>query len=172
MTNPARSGRLALSLGAAVLLLPSVATAKVAKPQVPDTPQVKILGFTTFPRLGIPAIQAKPGKTITQCYEYGNGQRDVNVVWQGWGIAKGTKMGIALWGGPYSTGFTTEPTNADTMKAGFAWSHKKKDKVRSPYGYSFASGPFGPQSIDGTWTAKILIKGKVVARRKVTIACA
>lgn len=162
---------LALVAGATMLLLPSAALAK-AKPKVPSTPQVKILGFTTFTRLGIPAIQAKPGKTITECYEGYNGQREVNFVWQGWGIAKGTKMGIALWGGPPSAGSSVEPSNADTMKDnGFKWTHKKAEKVQTPYGFSFAGGPFGPQSIDGEWTAKVLIAGKVAVKRKVTIAC-
>lgn len=161
---------LAFAAGAVLLASPSAAFAK--KPKVPSKPQVKILGFTTFVRLGIPAIQAKPGKTITDCYDGYNGQREVNFVWQGWGIAKGTKMGIALWGGPPSAGSPTEPTNADTMKNnGFKWSHKKAEKVQSPYGYTFAGGPFGPVNIDGDWTAKLLIDGKVVAKRKVTIAC-
>jgi hypothetical protein len=162
----------ALAVALAATLAPALATAK-SKPKVPRTPQVKIVGFSTYPRLGIPPIQAKPGKTITACQDGYNGQREVNVVWQGWGIPKGTKMGIALWGGPYDTGMTAEPTDADTMKTnGFKWSHRKQDKVQSPYGFTFAGGPYGPQDIDGTWTAKVLIKGKVVARKQVTIACA
>ncbi len=163
---------LATLAGAAALLVPSAASAKPKQPQAPDKPQVRILGFTTYVRLGIPALQAKPGKTITDCYDGYNGQREVNFVWQGWGIPKGTKMGIALWGGSYQTGYTGEPTDADTMKNnGFTWTHKKSQKVQLPYGYTFAGGPYGPVSIDGTWTAKILIKGKVVVRKKVTIAC-
>lgn len=168
--NLRRRSLLALLAGAAVLLAPVAASA--AKPRTPRTPQVRILGFSTFPRVGVPAIQAKPGKTLTACYDGYNGQREVNVVWQGWGIPRRTKMGIAMWGGGPSSPFQAEPTNEDTMKSGFRWSHKKAEKVRDAYGYSFAGGPFGPQSIDGVWTAKILINGKVVARKKVTIACA
>jgi hypothetical protein len=55
---------------------------------------------------------------------------------------------------------------------GFKWTHKKTEKVQVPYGYSFAGGPFGPVNIDGTWTVKILIDGRVVARKQVTIGCA
>ncbi|MGB2696110.1 MAG: hypothetical protein WBD55_13115 [Dehalococcoidia bacterium] len=164
--------RLSLLVCALALVVPSAATAKAKRPKTPEKPQVKILGFTTYVRVGIPAIQAKPGKTITQCYEGYNGQREVNVVWQGWGIPKGTKMGIALWGGPPSAGSPTEPSDADTMKNnGFKWSHKKSEKVQVPYGYTFAGGPFGPQQIDGDWFVKVLIKGKAVVRKKVTIAC-
>ena len=39
------------------------------------------------------------------------------------------------------------------------------------YGFSFAKGPFGPQDINGVWNAKVLVKGKVVRRGKVTVAC-
>jgi hypothetical protein len=176
MRNPTRiaSTLLAFAAGATMLVIPSAALARAPKkPKVPGAPQVKILGFTTFVRVGIPQIQAKPGKTITDCYDGYNGQREVNVVWQGWGISKGTKMGIALWGGGYSTGSSAEPSDADTMKNnGFKWTHKKTEKVQVPYGYTFAGGPFGPLNIDGTWTTKILIDGKVVVKRKVTIACA
>ena len=71
------------------------------------------------------------------------------------------------------SGSSVEPSNADTMKDnGFKWTHKKAEKVQTPYGFSFAGGPFGPLSIDGEWTAKVLIAGKVAVKRKVTIACA
>jgi hypothetical protein len=165
-----RPQRLALALAGATLLAPAAATA--ARPRVPSRPQVRILGFSTFPRVGIPAIQAKPGRVLTQCYDGYNGQREVNVVWQGWGIPRGTKMAVALWGGPISTGSQTEPSDADAMRAGFTWRRRKAEKVQMPYGFSFAGGPFGPLSIDGVWTAKVLIKGRVLARKQVTIACA
>lgn len=172
--NPTRIAPtlLALAAGATMLLLPGAAFA-AAKPKVPSKPQVKVLGFTTFVRVGIPQIQAKPGKTITECYDGYNGQREVNAVWQGFGISKGTKMGVALWGGSSpQTGSQVEPSNADTMKDnGFKWTHKKAEKVQVPYGFTFAGGPFGPVNIDGDWTLKVLIDGKVVAKRKVTIAC-
>ena len=80
-----------------------------------------------------------------------------------------------MWGGSQYTGSQTEPTDADTMLAdrgGFRWTHKKAEKVQVPYGYTFAGGPFGPLPIDGTWTVKILINGRVVVRKSVTIACA
>jgi hypothetical protein len=136
--------RLSLLVASATAVLVPSAAAK--KPKVPSKPQVKILGFSTFPRLGIPAIQAKPGKTLTACYDGYSGQREVNFVWQGWGIPKGTKMGLALWGGGSSSPEPSEPSNADVMKDGFTWSHKKKEKVQSSYGFTFAGGPYGPQT--------------------------
>lgn len=131
-----------------------------------------MLGFSTFPRVGVLAIQARPGRALTQCYDGYNGQRELNVVWQGWGIPRGTRVAVALWGGPISTGVPNEPTDAETARAGFTWRRKKEEKVQLPYGYTFAGGPFGPVSIDGTWTAKLLVKGRVLARRSVTVACA
>jgi hypothetical protein len=163
--------RLALAFAAAAALaVPAVASAASAR--VPSRPQVRILGFSTFPRLGVPQIQARPGRVLSACYDGYNGQREVNVVWQGWGIPRGTRVGVALWGGPISGGFASEPSDADTMRAGFTWRRRKAEKVQTPYGYTFAGGPFGPQGIDGTWTAKVLLKGRVLARRQVTIACA
>lgn len=166
--------RLALvaAAGAALAVVPAAASATRAR--VPSRPQVKVVGFSTFPRVGIPQLQARPGRTITQCYDGYNGQREVNVVWQGWGIPKGTKMGLAFWGGSYNLGSATETSDADAMRpgtGGFKWTHKKAEKVQVPYGYTFAGGPFGPLNIDGTWTVKILIDGRVVVRKQVTIAC-
>jgi hypothetical protein len=169
-----RLPRLALVAVAGAALLVAPAAAGAARARVPSRPQVKVLGFSTFVRVGIPQIQARPGRTLTQCYDGYNGQREVNVVWQGWGIPKGTKMGLAFWGGSYDLGTNLETSDADAMRpgtGGFTWRRKKTDKVQLPYGYTFAGGPFGPLNIDGTWTVKILIKGRVVVRRQVTIAC-
>jgi hypothetical protein len=163
---------LALAAGA-TLLAPAAASAK--RIRVPSRPQVKIVGFSTFPRVGIPQVQARAGRTLTDCYDGYNGQREVNVVWQGFGIPKGTRMGLAFWGGGYTLGSSAETPDADAMRrgtGGFTWTHKKTEKVQSPYGYTFAGGPFGPLSIDGAWTVKILIDGRVVVRKQVTIACA
>lgn len=169
-----RFPRAALTVAAgALLLVPAAASAKSVR--APDRPQVKIVGFSTYPRVGVPQVQARPGRTLTACYDGYNGQREVNVVWQGFGIPKGTKMGIALWGGSQYTGSQTELSDADAMRrenGGFSWRYKKAQKIQLPYGYTFAGGPFGPLPIDGTWTVKILIKGRVVVRRQVTIACA
>jgi hypothetical protein len=169
-----RLPRLALvaAAGAALLVAPAAASAKRAR--VPSRPQVKVVGFSTFPRVGIPQIQARPGRTLTACYDGYNGQREVNVVWQGWGIPKGTRMGLAFWGGSYNLGTNVETPDADAMRpgtGGFKWTHKKAEKVQVPYGYTFAGGPFGPLSIDGTWNVKILIAGRVVVRKQVTVAC-
>lgn len=168
-----RLPRTALALAAgATLLAPAVASAKSVR--VPSRPQVKVVGFTTFTRLGIPSIQARPGRTIAACYDGYNGTREVNVVWQGFGIPRGTKMGLAFWGGSSYTGSQTETSDADAMRrgsGGFTWTHKRAEKVQVPYGYSFAGGPFGPLPIDGTWTVKILIAGRVVVKKSVTIAC-
>jgi hypothetical protein len=168
-----RLPRTALALAAgATLLAPAVAGAKSVR--VPSRPQVKIVGFSTFTRLGIPQIQARPGRTITECQDGYNGTREVNVVWQGFGIPRGTKMGLAMWGGSSYTGSQTETSDVDAMKrgsGGFTWTHKKSEKVQVPYGYSFAGGPFGPLPIDGAWFVKILIAGRVVVKKQVTIAC-
>ncbi len=148
------------------------AVAKLAKAKKPAGPRVKILGFSTFPRVGIPSIQAKPGKKITQCYNGYGGQREINAVWQGKGIAKRTKMGVALWGGGFNSPFQSEPSNEDVMKDnGFKWKYRASKVHQEAYGFSFAGGPFGPQSIDGTWTFKVLLKGKVAARKKVVVEC-
>lgn len=168
-----RLPRLALVAAAGALLV-APAAASATRPRVPGRPQVKVLGFSTFPRLGIPPIQARPGRTLTQCYDGYNGQREMNVVWQGWGIPKGTRMGLAFWGGGATLGTNLETSDADAMRpgtGGFAWRHKKAEKVQAPYGYTFAGGPFGPVNLDGTWTVKILIKGRVVVRKQVTVAC-
>jgi hypothetical protein len=162
--------RSAAALAAVAALALAPATAGARHVSVPRRPQVKVLGFTTFPRVGVPPVQARPGRTLSDCYDGYNGQREVNVVWQGFGIPKGTKMGIALWGGPPDLALA-EPSDADTMRAGFAWTHKRSQKVQLPYGYTFGDTGFGPQSVDGTWTVKILVKGRVAVRRQVTIAC-
>ncbi len=168
-----RLPRTALALAAgATLLAPAAAGAKSVR--VPSRPQVKIVGFSTFTRVGIPQIQARPGGTITACYDGYQGTREVNVVWQGFGIPRGTKMGLAFWGGSYNLGSSAETSDADAMKrgsGGFTWTHKRADKVQVPYGYSFAGGPFGPLDIDGTWFVKILIAGRVVVKKQVTVAC-
>lgn len=166
---------LALALAAGATLLAPTVAASAKRVRVPSRPQVKIVGFSTFTRVGIPQIQARAGRTITACYDGYNGQREVNVVWQGFGIPKGTKMGLAFWGGGYNLGSNVETSDADAMRrgtGGFTWTHKKADKVQVPYGYSFAGGPFGPLNIDGAWTVKILIDGRVVVKKQVTIACA
>jgi hypothetical protein len=161
-----------IAAAAALLVAPAAASAKRAR--VPSRPQVKIVGFSTFPRVGVPPIQARPGRTLTACYDGYNGQREVNVVWQGFGIPKGTKMGLSLWGGSSSAGSQAEIPDADAMRrgsGGFTWTHKKAEKVQVPYGYTFAGGPFGPVDIDGAWSVKILIAGRVVVRKQVTVAC-
>ncbi|MDO8211618.1 hypothetical protein [Conexibacter sp. CPCC 206217] len=134
--------------------------------------QVRILGFTTFTRIGIPQVQAKPGRTITDCYTRGDGEREVNVVYSGRGIAKGTKVGVALWGGEPRGGYDVEPAVAEIMRSAFKWPVRAEQSRTLAYGYLFATGPFGPVRIDGRWTASIVVAGRVVVRKSVTIACA
>ena len=57
------------------------------------------------------------------------------------------------------------------MKSALKWPVNEKKSFNSRYGFSFAKGPFGPQQINGVWNAKVVIKQKVVARGKVTVAC-
>ena len=131
--------------------------------------KVTVLGWTT--QAGSTTAQVKNNGTIDTCLDMGNGQRSLYVIYKGKGIKKNIKVGVGVWGGPPNAGFATEPTDADVMKGAFKWPVNEKKSFTSRYGYSFATGPFGPQQITGVWNAKILIKKKVVARGKVTIAC-
>ena len=144
----------------AAALLPAAAQAKV---------RVSVLGWTTAPIGTTP--QVKNNGTIEQCLDMGNGQRSLYVIYRGRGIARRTKVGVGVWGGPMQTGFTAEPTDADVIKAAFRWPVSAKKTAIQPYGFSFAKGPFGPQQITGEWRAKITVGKKVVARGKVTVAC-
>ena len=152
----------AASLVAAGLLLGPIAGAEAKI-------KVSVLGWTT--QAGSTTPQVKNGKTIDNCLDMGNGQRSLYVIYKGKGIKKNIKVGVGVWGGPPNAGFTTEPTDGDVMKSAFKWPVNEKKSFVSQYGYSFAQGPFGPQQINGVWNAKILIKKKVVATGKVTIAC-
>jgi hypothetical protein len=130
---------------------------------------VKIVGWTTQP--GANAPQVKDGGTIRQCLDTGGGQRSLYVIYRGKGIAKKTRVGAAVWGGPAQAGFSAEPANADVDKAGFKWPVGSRKSYTTRYGFSFAKGPFGPQNINGAWNAKVLVKGKVARRGSVTVAC-
>lgn len=152
---------LAVALLAGAFVLP--ATAAEAKVRV------SVLGWSTAPAASTP--QVKNGEAIEQCLDAGNGQRSIRVIFRGRGIAKRTKVGVGLWGGPPSAGFAAEPTDADVLKTAFRWPVGETKTSIQPYGYSFAKGPFGPIQINGEWQVKILVKQKVVARGKVTIAC-
>ena len=131
--------------------------------------KVSVLGWTTQ-ALGT-SPQAKNDATIDTCLDTGNGQRSLYVVYKGKGVKKGIKVGVGVWGGPPNAGFEAEPSNADVMKTASKWPVNEKKSFTTRYGFSFAKGPFGPQQINGVWNAKIVIKQKVVARGKVTIAC-
>ncbi len=144
----------------AVLLPAGAAQAKV---------RVSVLGWTTAPAGTTP--QVKNNGTIDQCLDMGNGQRSLYVVYRGRGIAKRAKVGVGVWGGPARAGFTTEPTDADVIKAAFRWPVGERKTLIQPYGFSFAAGPFGPQQISGEWQAKVTVGKKVAARGKVTVAC-
>lgn len=157
VTRPA----LCLAVLAACLLGP------VAGAQAKIT--VSVLGWTT--QGGSFTPQVKNNKTIDTCLDMGNGQRSLYVVYKGKGIKKNIKVGVGVWGGPPSAGFATEPSNADVMKSAFKWPVNEKKSFTTRYGFSFAKGPFGPQQIGGVWNAKVVIKQKVVATGKVTIAC-
>ena len=152
---------LAATLLAGALVLP--ATAAQAKVRV------SILGWSTAPAASTP--QVKNNGTIDQCLDAGNGQRSIRAIFRGRGIAKRTKVGVGLWGGPPSAGFAAEPTDADVLKTAFRWPVGETKTSIQPYGYSFAQGPFGPIRINGEWQVKILVKQKVVAGGKVTVAC-
>lgn len=147
-------------LAVAVLAIPATADAK---------PKVKVLGWTT--QAGSSAPQVRNKKTITQCLDMGTGQRTLNAIVTGKGISKGTKVGIGIWGGPVNAGFSEEPSDADVKKSGFKWPVDSTEGYSTSYGFSFAAGPFGPINIDGAWHAKVLVKGKQVAKGQVTVAC-
>jgi hypothetical protein len=148
-------------LVAGALVLPvTAAQAKV---------RVSILGWSTAPAASAP--QVRDNGTIEQCLDAGNGQRSIRVIFRGRGIAKRTKVGVGLWGGPPRAGFASEPADADVLKTAFRWPVGETKTSIQPYGYSFAQGPFGPIQINGEWQVKVLVKQKVVARGKVTIVC-
>lgn len=132
-------------------------------------PKVKVLGWTT--QAGSSAPQVRNKRTIDQCLDSGLGQRTLHAIVTGKKIAKGTKVGIGIWGGPPSAGFSEEPTDAEVKKAAFKWPVDSSESYSTSYGFSFASGPFGPINIDGEWHAKVLLKGKQVAKGEVTVAC-
>ena len=156
-----RTPRLVVSTAAALALLPVAgAQAKL---------KVSILGWTT--QGGGATRQVKDGETIKQCLDTGNGQRSLYVIYRGKGITKGTKVGVGVWGGSPRTGFAEEPSTADVVKKAFRWPVGPSKSSTQPSGFSFAMGPFGPIDINGAWQAKVIVKGKVVARGKVTVAC-
>lgn len=147
-------------LAIAALAVPATADAK---------PQVKVLGWTTQAGSNSPQVRNK--KTITQCLDMGTGQRTLHAVFSGKKISKNTKVGIGIWGGPPNAGFSEEPSDADVKKTAFKWPVDANESYAASYGFSFAAGPFGPINIDGDWHAKILVKGKQVAKGSVTVAC-
>jgi hypothetical protein len=155
-----RQCTIAAALLAAALLAPAAAEAKI---------KVSVLGWTT--QGGSYSPQVANDKTIDTCLDMGNGQRSLYVIYKGKGIPKNVKVGVGVWGGPPNAGFATEPTDADVIKNAFKWPVGEKKSLTQRYGFSFAKGPFGPQQINGTWNAKIIIKKKVVARATITVAC-
>ncbi len=166
MTTSIRAASIAaLAAALAAATLPAAALA------VPR-PQVRILGFTTYTRIGIPQVQAKPGATIRECFTRGDGEREMNVVYSGRGISKGTKVGVALWGPPRN-GWApeAEPTVAEIMRSAFRWPVPAGRSKTLAWGYLFAKGPFGPAQIDGRWSASVVVAGRVVVRKSVTVAC-
>jgi hypothetical protein len=148
-------------LAIAALAIP--ATAAEAKPKV------KVLGWTT--QAGASAPQVRNKETIDQCLDMGTGQRTLNAIVTGKKIDKGTKVGIGIWGGPVNAGFSEEPSDATVKKSAFKWPVDSTEAYSTSYGFSFAAGPFGPINIDGEWHAKVLVKGKQVAKGSVTVAC-
>jgi hypothetical protein len=153
--------RLRVALVAALLLLP-VASAQAK-------PKVKALGWTTQAGSNSPQVRNK--ETIDQCFDMGTGQRTLTFIFSGTKIAKGTKVGVGVWGGPTNAGYSAEPTDADVKQSAFKWPVDTRESYAASYGYSFAAGPFGPINIDGEWHAKVLIKGRQVTKGQVTVAC-
>lgn len=161
--------RSVIACGAAALL--SLAVLPVAAAAA-ARPRVRILGFTTQVPLGVPQVQGKPGTTVTDCGLRGGGMRDLYVIYSGTGIAKGTKVGAALWGPPRNpAGVEAEPPVAETMRTAYRWPVRAEQTKRQVWGYGFAQGPFGPAVIDGRWTASVVVAGRTVVRKSITIAC-
>jgi hypothetical protein len=150
----------AWTLVVVALAIPATADAK---------PKLKVLGWTT--QAGATAPQVRNNQTINQCLDMGTGQRTLTMIFGGKGIKKDTKVGVGVWGGPPAAGFSEEPTTAAIKQNAFAWPVGPTENYQTAYGYSFAAGPFGPINIDGVWRAKILVKGKQVAKGQVTVAC-
>lgn len=164
--SPFRTGVPLALVAVAVLTTPPVASAATTGPRV------AILGFTTAPRLGVPTVQAKPGKTITQCFTRPPDNRDFSFVWQAKGISRSSRVGVAIWGGPPSGGFAARPKIADVAKTATRWGKGPLTKVfRQVYGFSFGPTGFGPQRLDGPWSAMVVVNGKSAAFASVTVAC-
>ena len=130
---------------------------------------VGITGWTTQAAGSSP--QVKNSKTIDQCLDTGNGQRSLYAIVKGKGIPKKDEGRDRRLGRPRNAGMDTEPADADVAKTAFKWPVATKKSYTTQYGFSFAMGPFGPQDINGVWNVKVLVKGKVVRRGKVTVAC-
>lgn len=156
-----RRGTALLAIAALAIL--GTASAAEAKPKV------KVLGWTT--QAGSSAPQVRNKQTINQCLDMSTGQRTLHAIVTGKKIAKGTKVGIGIWGGPPNAGFSAEPSDADVKRSAFKWPVGPTEAYSTSYGFSFAAGPFGPINIDGEWQAKVLVKGKQVAKGRVTVAC-
>jgi hypothetical protein len=148
-----------LTTAALTALATLAGTALAAPPALAAAtrPQARILGFTTFPRLGIPQVQAKPGRTLTACQTRPPDNRDLSFVWSARGISRGTRVGLALWAQPGSRTGMLEPTLADVMRSGFRWTLRASQSRTATYGVTFGGGPFGPQDIDGLWTAEVVV---------------
>ncbi len=151
------------------LLAITVLLVVFAGAQAEAKPRVKVLGWTT--QAGSSAPQVRNKQTINRCLDAGTGQRTLHAIVTGKRIAKGTKVGIGIWGGPSSAGFGEQPSDADVKRNAFKWPVDSNDSYSTSYGFSFAPGPFGPMQINGEWHAKVLIKGKQVAKGRVTVAC-
>jgi hypothetical protein len=153
----------------------AVAAALVSLVLVPAADAKVSIGITGWTTQAIGTTpQVKNNKTIDQCFDTGNGQRSLFAIFKGKGISKGTKVSVAVWGGPPNGFMANEPADADVVKdkvATFKWPVTTKKSYTSRYGFSFAKGPFGPENINGVWNVKVLVKGKVARRGKVTVAC-
>ena len=152
--------RLTIVFLLALLTIPAAAEAK---------PKVKVLGWTT--QAGGSSPQVRNKQTINECLDTATGQRTLNAIVTGKKIDKNTKVGIGVWGGPPGGGFSEEPSDADVKRNAFKWPVDATEAYSASYGFSFAAGPFGPINIDGAWHAKVLVKGKLLAKGQVTVAC-
>lgn len=147
----------------------AVAMLSVCAATADAKPKLKVIGWTT--QAGTTAPQVRNKQTINQCLDMGTGQRTLDVIFGGKGIKKDAKVGVGVWGGPVDAGYSEKPTNAAIMQTAFAWPVGPTENFQTAFGYGIPAGPFGPTNIDGAWHAKILVKGKQVAKGRVTVAC-
>ena len=99
-----------------------------------------------------------------QCLDMGTGQRTLHAIVSGKKIAKGTKVGHRGLGRSAERRLLRGAVRRRRQEDRLQVAGRRERELPASYGFSFAAGPFGPINIDGEWHAKVLVKGKQVAK--------